>query len=100
MRPTGPFFAAPVGRVDHERRRVLLPNEANSRRRGLRPHAKPVTYRFFLGALAVWPRIAFAAADVLGAAAASAERAAAALVRRTPGWSPLGDSRPAASSAP
>jgi hypothetical protein len=42
------------------------------------------SYRFFLGALAVWLRTAFAAADGLDAAAASAERAAAAQVRRTP----------------
>jgi hypothetical protein len=51
----------------------------------LRLRAKPVSYRFFLGALAVWPRTAFAAADGLDTPAASAERAAAALVRRTPG---------------
>jgi hypothetical protein len=41
MRPTGPFFAAPVGRVDHERRRVFLPNEANTRRRGLATVPRP-----------------------------------------------------------
>src|ERR1035437_2906309 len=51
----------------------------------LRLHAKPKSYRFFLGAFVAWPRTAFAAADDLDAAAAFAERAAAALVRRTPG---------------
>jgi hypothetical protein len=49
----------------------------------LRLHAKPKFYRFFLGAFVAWPRTAFAAG--LDAAAASAERTAAALVRRTPG---------------
>ena len=56
---------------------LICPYEPSDR---LRP-----SYRFFLGALAVWPRTAFTAADGLDAAAASAERAAAALVRRTPG---------------
>ena len=63
-------------------RQLKCPSEHSDR---LRPHAKPVSYRFFLGALAVWPRTAFAATDGLDAAAASADLAAAALVRRTPG---------------
>ena len=60
---------------------LKYPSERSDR---LRPHAKPVSYRF-LGVLAAWPRTAFPTADGLDAAAASAERAAAALVRRTPG---------------
>ena len=50
----------------------------------LRSHAKPGGYRFFLDALAIWLRTAFAEAGGLDAPAA-AERAAVALVRRTPG---------------
>ena len=49
------------------------------------PHAKPVSYLVFLGVLAVWPPTTFGAAGGLDAAAASADLAAAALVRRTPG---------------
>ena len=51
----------------------------------LRPHAKPESYRFFLGALAFWPRAVFAAVDGLDIAASPADGAGAALVRRTPG---------------
>jgi hypothetical protein len=50
-------------------------------RRDTRRH----TYRFFPVALAVLPRTTFAAAVGFDALAGSAERAAAALVRRTPG---------------
>jgi hypothetical protein len=62
--------------------KLKCPSERSDR---LRPYAKPVSYRFFLGALAVWTRTAFGAVDDLDAAAASADLAAAALVRRTPG---------------
>jgi hypothetical protein len=50
-------------------------------RRDTRRH----TYHFFRVALAVLPRTTFAATVVFDALAGSAERAAAALVRRTPG---------------
>jgi len=77
-----PHTGAAAVLVDElDARQLKYPSE----QRRLRPHAKPASYRFFRGALAVWLRTAFAAADGLDAAAASAERAAAALVRRTPG---------------
>jgi hypothetical protein len=56
---------------------LKYPSEHSDR---LRPHAKPVSYRF-LGVLAAWPRTAFPAADGLDAAAASADLAVAALVK-------------------
>jgi hypothetical protein len=62
--------------------RFKCPSDRSDR---LRPHAKPVSYLFFLGVLAVRPRTTFGAADGLDAAAASADLAEAALVRRTPG---------------
>ena len=62
--------------------KLKCPSEHSAR---LRLHTKPESYRFFLDAFAAWPRTVFVATDGLNAAAAFAERAAAALVRRTPG---------------
>jgi hypothetical protein len=65
--------------LDHSRPRAAFTGCQS--RRDTRRH----TYRFFPVALAVLPRTTFAAAVGFDALAGSAERVAAALVRRTPG---------------
>ena len=62
-----------LGLFDRWRMRGPPPSSINTRSRYL---------SFFLGALAVWPRTAFGAAE---GASAFANRMATALVRRTPG---------------